>query len=361
LSLILASLACNWPEQPEAPPPTPTAAPTEAPSTPEAELVSIDPARAWETGALDSYRAEFTLAAHSEDDPENPSLRTHLWLEVTRSPSTQHYILETEIEGLTDEIASLTTETYLVEGVLYSRNSVSEEWNAIKGDLVSLTEEIFLNPQDFVFLPATAHREPSPEQVNGVEAWHYSFDEGDFQDSPAQWDVVQTEAWISVEGGYVVKLEATMQSSTGASLELPEAAPVQTGYTRMIVSYDMTDINAPFSITLPEEAAQAEVHDLSEGFLGSWSRADVPLPEGAEIAFSFEDSIQALTDLPVQEAIDWMKANLADQGWSLEVEEKPFEDLYTATFEKGGERLSLQISLQEDRTSLFLSVEGDPD
>ena len=319
------------------------------------ELASLDPLNAWSSDALQSYRAEYTLTAYSGADQETPALRTRMWLEVTRSPSMQHYIMENQVAGLTDEIGVLTTETYIADGVLYSKNSMINEWSAMKGDLVSLTEGVMLNPQDYVFLPASAQRRTSPEEVNGVVAWHYSFDETDIEESLADWDTAQTEAWLAVEGGYLVKVEATMQSSTGASVQPPEGSAIETGYTRMIVSYSMSDINAPFSITVPEEAIQANVIDLSEGIFGSWSRTDVPLPEDAVVSSSSVGMLQAETTMPIPDATAWMKNALLANGWTLG-EELSSPDSYYGTFQKEAETISLIISLEGSKTSIFITV-----
>jgi len=110
-------------------------------------------------------------------------------------------------------------------------------------------------------------------------------------------------------------------------------------------TYNMTDINADFSIDLPEEAAAAEVTDLFGGFDfdSKWTREDVPFPEGAEVEYSFSDTIALQTPSSVQEVKAFILPQMQAYGWVLEMEFMNSDEYYLGDYTKSEDFLTLSI------------------
>jgi hypothetical protein len=122
---------------------------------------------------------------------------------------------------------------------------------------------------------------------------------------------------------------------------------------------NMVDINADFTIELPEEAANASDFSLPGTFGDEeWTREDVPLPEDVELDFAMEGMAQAYSAFALEDVVDFMTSQLESNGWVLDEEPFTTEDSYYGYFSKGDESLTLMIDFEEEgRTSIFISID----
>ena len=325
------------------------------------EIASIDLSRVWELSSLRSYRAEYQMEVWLDDDAEDSSLALTMTIEVTADPPAQHVISFYEAETFPSDMPTMETEMYIMGGVAYTKSSLFGGWTAFDGDMADLMSDTLLNPQDYVILPEKAQRKATPEKVNGIPAWHYTFDENDFENELIDYEKVTTEIWIAVEGGFIVKVETFIKTAAlGEDLEDSIFAGLFDNAT-IRTTYNMSDINTDFSILLPEEAAAAEVTDLFGGFEfdSEWTREDVPFPEGAEVDYSFSDTIALRTPSSVPEVKAFMLPQMPDYGWVLEMENNSSDEHYLGDYTKGEDFLTLSIKadmFDEAQTNIHIDV-----
>jgi len=237
----------------------------------------------------------------------------------------------------------MDTEIYILDGVIYSKSSIFEQWKAFDGELAELFGDVLLNPQNYVLLPEKAQRKTTPETVNGISTWHYTYDETAFQNTPVKYERISAEIWIAVEGGFIVKSESYAEGGD-LSEDLDDnffAGMLENSRVRS--SYNMTDINSAINITLPEEAAAAEVSDIFSDFDSEWTREDVPFPENSEVDYSFADTIALQTPSSVQEVKDFMLPQMLAYEWSLEMDYLNSDEHVLGDYIKGDDFLSLSI------------------
>jgi hypothetical protein len=369
-SLILSSLACSLlsgdgddegnggtdsgstqPTQPVADQPQPT-------ETPEFEEGIINLDSIWDTEEIKSYRGDFTMSFDGTSAGETVNGSVNMTIEVTTDPSAQHITMSLEGYDVDPNLAGLTSfEFYVMEDATYLNMGDEMGWTAFPTDPEESISDEFMFYQEFVDLPEKAKRKLLPENVNGVMSWHYVIDAEDLPEEISSYEEVSADAWIAVDGGYIVKMDLTMRGDfTSEDLG---TQPIDEG--TMNIVFNMRDVNGSFTIELPPEAAAAEPFSFGdETFgMGEWTREDVPLPEDAEIDFAMEGLVSAYTNLAFDETVEFMLTQLEANGW---VAEEPLESegSYLADFVKEGETLSLMIAPaydEADRVSITVSIE----
>jgi hypothetical protein len=331
------------------------------PSGGSVEIASIDSSRVWETSTLQSYRSEYEMEIWFEGDTEENTMSLTMTVESSSDPPSQHILSIHESNLFPEEMPRMETEMYIMDGIVYSKSSLLEQWTAFDGEWADMFSDVLLNPQDYVLLPEKAQRKTTPETVHGVSTWHYTFDETAFEDGLVKYERVSTDIWIAVEGGFIVKTESYAE---GGDLSQDMEESLFAGMlenSRVRSTYNMTDINSNITINLPEEAAAAEVTDLFDGFDfdSEWTREDVPFPEGAEVDYSTSNTITLLTPASVQEVTDFMLPELLANGWSLEMEYLSSAEYYLGDYRKGDDFLSLSIDtdlFDETKTRIHVEV-----
>ncbi len=323
-----------------------------ATATPEFEEGTIDLDSIWNTMDIRSYRGDFIMSFDGTSGGEEVNGSVTMSIEFISDPPTQHMTMSLEGYDIDPELAGFDSfEFYIVEDMAYMYLGAEAGWMAFPNDPEDSISNEFMSYQDFVDLPEKAKRKLLPENVNGVMAWHYVIDEEDLVEEIGTYDEISADAWIAVDGGYLVKMDITMSGSF-TSEELGDQ-PIDEG--TMHIVFNMYDVNDDFTIELPPEAAAAEPFTFDEDFMsgGEWTREDVPLPEDAEIDFAMEGMVSAYTNLSYEEALEFMLAQLEANGWVVDGEPWETEDSYWADFVKGGETLSLMIDPAYDDTDRF--------
>jgi hypothetical protein len=320
------------------------------------EIASIDLTRVWKSIGLNSYRSDFLMESRFNADSDSYDLVVQSHFDVTKEPNAQYISSTHQNKIYSPEGSSFDSEIYIIDGIAYFRSNIlGDEWSASKGDLVDALSEVLVSPQDYVFIPEKAQRKPNPEMINGISCWHYFYDETAFEDQNLHYRKMNTDLWIAVEGGYIVRSETEAYGGIereNLSFNLPENAISHT-------TFNMTDFNADFTILLPPEAAEAEVSDLFSDLDSEWTRDDVPFPEETEIEYSFEDSISLQTSWTVQRTKDFMLSQMQANGWVLEMEHLNSEDCYMGDYSKDKDFLTLSIDkdfINPDMVSIHVTV-----
>jgi hypothetical protein len=373
-SLLIATFACSTPfggddtevdtdsdtgEVEATAVPQPTA--TEEPEEPEFEVAPIDALQLWNSSDISSYRGEFIISFDGSTAGEPTQGSMNMFMEVTSDPLAQHFTLSMEGLDLGEDLEGFELtdmEFYIVEETMYANMGMGLGWLKFPGMTVEDLQDSVLLPEEFVDLPPNANRKLLPETVNGVRCWHYVIDDASLFDEATEFDSFEADAWVAVDGGYLVKLE--LDASGSFTDEFNEGISLEEG--NMQVVFNLLSINEDFTIELPQEALDADDFGLGGDLLGDqeWTREDVPLPADAEIDFVMEGTVFFFTNLTVQEAGDYMTEQLEANGWVLAGEPFSTEDSFIGDFSKANESLTLMINPNTDSewlTSGYLAIQ----
>ena len=243
LTPLLVSLACKF--LADTPATTTPATTTPATDTPESEVLTFEvlfgpgpfdfPDTKSGLSDLTSYKATLIMSFDGTEagQPQQWS-KTYVMLAV-KEPTTRQLTIE-KTGNLPDLDAVFMAES---DGAAYEQREGNDCIAAVIEEGNSLSER--LEPIGFMNGVIGAD-EAGNDTVNDVAANHYTFDERAF----GQLDIAQStgEMWVATDGGYVVKYLLTTKGNADYFGEGIEGT--------ITWDYELTDINQPFTITLPD-------------------------------------------------------------------------------------------------------------
>lgn len=370
-SLLITTLACagfggdDTEVETEAPPvevkPTDVSQP-EATEEPELEVSTIDTQRLWDSSDISSFRGEFIISFEGTTAGEPTQGSMSMFIESTTDPLAQHFTLSMEGLDLGEDLEGFELtdmEFYMVDNTMYANMGMGLGWLKFPGMTVEDMQDTVIMPEDFVDLPPSANRKLLPETVNGVSCWHYVLDDPSVLGETSEFETFMADAWIAVDGGYLVKME--LDATGSFADEFGESISLDDG--SMHIVFNLLSINEAFTIVVPDEALAAEDFGLGTGTFGDqeWTREDVPLPADASVDLVMDGTVFFYTDLSVQEASEFMTDQLAANGWVEGSMTYATEDSYFGDFSKDGETLTLMFNPNTDGedylTSGYLAIE----
>ncbi len=319
--LLLVLVAACGPE------PTPTEvvlAPTDTPA-PIPTLEPLDPSRLMPPEDLDSFvfteevSWEGTAPDGTEASYQSSTIVKYVGdpqaIQFTGSsnePTMQMALAAAGVEGDTMDV-------YVVEGSMYI--PVLGSWMQVSLDvpesLIDLGELPF-DPEHLTLGEAYTVTQwleiaqyEGPETYNGTEAVHYSFDETAFDldllPAGMEFEEASGNLYVAVEGGYLLHLDMTL-SGTGLVLSAEAEEPTLSEGTLEYTS-DLTSINEPVTIELPEEVVQAT--SLPE---------DIPMPPDADQLMAYDlmgtRSFLFASDSSPEDVAAFFGAEMPENGWT---------------------------------------------
>jgi hypothetical protein len=333
---------------------TPLPEPPQGPATPAG--AGLDVPGLEQPANLDSFRSSLDISWQGiYTDGSQVSQAMAVDVEFVREPLAEHVSLSGDFPGMEDLglAAGDTLEVYVVEGVMYMK--LFGSWIQAPANLGGLNAEqmAFVATSDVLKGLNDASFE-GQQQYNGVETNHYTFDESSFalEDLPSgmKIDEASGNLYVAVEGEYVLHMDVTM---SGSNLELPTGEPgalLQNG--TMNVAVDLSDINQPLSIQVPDEA-------LSSGA----PPEDIPLPDDAEElqVIGFMGMITFQSSKSPEEIARFYQAEMPNNGWT-QVSAYETGGTLNQEYGKGERRASLVIKTDSDtgKTSVLITTEGGP-
>ncbi len=297
---------------------------------------------------LNSYRSDMYVKWEGTEggEPVTGSLSVKSAF-VREPPAYEMHIEGQGFEGDTDQglgkvsFITIGDSTWFYEGE-------TDTWMQMPSGDSGFDEGFFFAPQDFFseFDTSTGKRSLVPQKVNGVQCYKYTFTEKDLQvEDPEEGEIVraQGEAFVAVDGGYMVKLdmEVEMTSKVG-----DEFAAFEEGTIEM--EFEVYDINQPIVIEPPAEAEEQ-----------AKEREDIPMLPDAEIQFSSPDFITYETASSVKDATEFYEKEMVKQGWESSGDSFVMEDMAMLNFEKDGATASIMISAADEGTDVMITVESE--
>lgn len=364
-SLLITSLACAFlggdetEVATEAPPVEvkPTDVPLPEPTEePELEESTIDTLQLWNSSDISSFRGEFTISFQGTTAGEPTQGSMSMFMETTSEPLAQHFTLSMQGLDLGEELEGLELtdmEFYMVDNTMYANMGMGMGWLKFPGMSIGDIEDMVIMPDDFVDMPPSANRKLLPETVNGVSCWHFVLDDPSLLGEATDFDTFMADAWIAVEGGYLVKME--VEATGDFTDDFGETISLEEG--SMNIVFDLLSVNEDFTIVVPDEALAAEDFGLGTGSFGEqeWTREDVPLTADASVDLVMEGTVFFYTDLSVEEAANYMTGQLVANGWIEGSNTYVSEDSYFGDFSKDDETLTLMLNPNTDGTSYLTS------
>jgi hypothetical protein len=338
------------PEPTNTPLPEPTDEPT--PEATESEAEALDLAMLESPEDLDSFRSSTIISWDgTTSDGEESSGSMSIEIEYVREPEAQHITVSGDLAGL-DEMGLAegeSLEMYVVEGIMYMNlfgswmQLPAEETGFDANELAFVaTDEMFTTLEDANYEGTTTY--------NGIEVRHYTFDENSFAveevEEEVQFDEASGNIYIAVEGNYLVHMDMTM---SGSNFDVPtgeEGEPLQDGTMELVM--DLSDINEPITIVVPEEAMES-----------GQPPEDIPVPEDAEElqVIDIMGMITFLSPSTTEEVAGFYATAMPENGWTEESAEE-MSGMFLLEYSKDGRTASFIIMTDDDvgKTSVLISV-----
>jgi hypothetical protein len=176
--------------------------------------------------------------------------------------------------------------------------------------------------------------------VNGVPCYVYTFNEKDF-DLAESGTVVHAdgEVCVAVDGSYVVQLLVDADFRYTDPGEVFEEGNIK-------MTFDISDVNQPIAIEPPAEAeAQAGGRD------------DIPmLPDAEVVEFGGAELISYRTASSVADAAGFYQGEMPKNGWTADEGNMVFDENALLHYTKGGETADVIIGMDENGTSVLITI-----
>lgn len=339
---------------------SPTAPPATAPSQPETQATAagvpaaeatqpppseVEPTPAEETfqaervteglATLKSYRATFTMAFEGTQEGKPVQWTFEMKMEATKDPIASRL---TYMGSGTEDASKLSGFEIVQVGDMQYMKFGEGAGNCIAssaGEQTSEVGEIF-KPDDILGGLSNVRRAGPDQTINGVRARHYTFDEKALLGLSGL-TRAQGEAWVAVDGNYVVKYTLTAEGR-----DVLFGKPNTEG--KLTWTYEVTDINQAFEITPP-----ADCQGPAE---------DIPLMADATEKGTFGSMITYKTASAFKDVVAFYQEEMPKHGWQAGSEE-PFmtEQMAMLAYEKEGRKASITITVDNGQVSVLISVE----
>lgn len=316
------------------------------------EAEELDMAMLESPADLDSFRSSTVISWQgTTPDGEESSGSMSIEVEYVREPEAQHITMSGALAGL-EELGMAegeTLEMYVVEGTMYMNlfgswmQVPAEETGFDANELAFVaTDEMLTSLEDANYEGTTTY--------NGIEVRHYTFDETSFimeeMEGEMQFEEANGNIYIAVDGDYLVHMDMTM---TGTDFEVPtgeEGESLQDGTMELVV--DLSDINEPITIVVPEEATES-----------GKPPEDIPVPDDAEElqVIDIMGMITFLSPSTTAEVADFYTVAMPENGWT-EASSEEMGGMFMLEYAKDGRTASIIIMDDEDvgKTSILISV-----
>ena len=262
---------------------------------------------------LASYHASYHQDIVGTSDGEPFERHTHI--ELTRASGQSDFLQE--FQG-TDEPASYLR-SIGAGPTAYRWNSPDDTCQGTEGGVFP---EENLEPADLL-LPVLETTKLGAETVNQIPAVHHQFDQNALALSDPK-PSITGDLWLAVDGGYVVKYTL--------SAAMPETPTGQGMETAQTWSYELSQVNAVDSVTLPPGCMPVPV--------------DLPVMADAKDVSRISGWLEYGTASSAAQVVDFYYQTLPSLGWTAEGEEPTGE-------------LKLPVGLAFSQGDLSLSINID--
>jgi hypothetical protein len=347
----IATIDAEAPSAPtKTPPPTNTPLPTDTPEPePVVEGVELDTSTLSQPSDLSSYRSKMNIFMEGMDEGQEVQGTIEFLVEYTSEPLAQRIVISGEGFGETEEAGSI--EMYRVEDTAYMK--FGEEWISMPvTEDDPLSEAGMINPDDMLE-DTCGWKKQKDTEYNGVKVEHWTVSKKEMEACMTAEQLAEigeiTDAsgklYVAKDDNYIAYMELIFEGNgLGMSLGTEDNA-VDEG--RMEFTFEMLDVNQPFTIELPEEA-------LASGAMPE----DIPIPDDAEEVSNMLGMISFTSPSATADIADFYKAEMPNNGWT-EVSAEEFSGMFMLEYTKESRTASIMINTdsESDKTSVLITVE----
>ena len=349
--------ATTAPESTTAPAPTdtPVPPPTDVPE-PTAETSVEEPAEEAaglnledlsSASDLSSYRATMTMKVSGTQGGEAVDSSLEFLMEYTSDPQAQH--IQMTGQGLEGVDPGGAIDMYQVDGTTYVQ--FGDQWLSMPSTDEMSADMGLIEPDDLLD-DTCGWKQQRDTDYEGIETLHFALSTEDAKECMTSkvWgevgDITEAsgELYVAKDGNYIVHMEMVL---VGTDLEADMGAEEQVlDDGRMEITFDMRDVNQPFTIEIPEEA-------LASGQMPE----DLPIPEDAEEVSNAFGMITYNTAQTPAEISDYYKAQMPANGWT-EVSAEEFSGMFMLQYSKEGRTANVTINADDSgKTSVLIMIE----
>jgi hypothetical protein len=259
-----------------------------------------------------------------------------------REPAAREMHLEAQGMGQTSDQAPSKVSFIQVGDTAWMYESQSNTWMQVPAGESSFAEGFF-KPEDLVagFGVNKGQRSLLPEEVNGVSCYKYTFTEKDFTSSTGEAvKNARGEAYIAVDGGYVVKMTISGDVSYTKSDQMFDEGTIN-------LTFDLSDINKPITIEPPAEAKAQ-----------TGGRDDLPKRPDAKVELSTSELISYRTASSVKDTADFYETEMPNNGWAAGESNQDLimDESAILSYTKGGEKANVIVSKDDKGTNVMISI-----
>jgi hypothetical protein len=272
-------------------------------------------------------------------------------IEYTREPLAQHIIISSL--GFEGTEGALRTEMYVLQDQTFMQ--VGDDWfsSPADGD-TPLDDAGLMTTADMLDGTCGWARQGNLEH-NGYEVDHWTLTYSDLSACIAAEKLaemggitdVRGDLYVTVDSNHIVHLDLTFE---GQDLALGVGSAedrVEEGLVKF--TFEMTDVNQPFTIQVPEAALSS-----------SAVPEDIPVPADAEQVSNLFGMITFLSVSSPRQVADHFETSMPSYGWT-QVNAEEYGGMVVLNYAKGGRTASLMIGTDQETglTSVLITVEGE--
>jgi len=203
--------------------------------------------------------------------------------------------------------------------------------------------EGFFKPETLMagFDISKGRRSLLPQEVNGVSCYKYTFTEKDFAASAGETVKNATgEAYIAVDGGYVVKMTMNGDVNYTKSDQMFDEGNIK-------LTFDLSDINKPITIEPPAEAKAQ-----------TGGREDMPKLPDAKVELSTSELVSYRTGSSIKDAAQFYETEMPKNGWTAGESNQDLimDDSAILSYTKAGETANVIVNKDDKGTSVMISI-----
>ena len=188
-------------------------------------------------------------------------------------------------------------------------------------------------------------------EINGVDVVHWTLSKEDMEkclppeelDDMGELTQATGDLYIAEDDNFVVLMEMSFE---GEDLDMDLGdGDEEAKAVRMEIRYETTDVNEPFTIEVPAEAAESS--SLPD---------DIPVPEGATGINNMFGMISFTAETPPEEVFTFFQEEMPNNGWT-ETSADAMSGLWMLEYTKDGRTASIMISEDDSgNASVMITV-----
>jgi hypothetical protein len=284
------------------------------------DSLSTDP-EGLSASALQSYRLRVQWTVEPKPDSDAAASDSRIEIAHTRDPLAEQTTFLDQ-GGIASGMIRVGEKLWFQSG---------EQWIEVSSDdMASSMDDTLFNLDSMAAGLTGDARLVGEEEINGVAARHYSFDESILGTALGAYDKISGDVWVAKEGEYVVKYAFTSEDAKAIY--------------RWI--WEVYDVNAPFTIEPPAGAQGA--------------REDIPLLPDATERSSFGAMTTYATASNMGTVLDFYKEQMPDQGWTYDEAASMVGDEFAMlNFTKDGETVIITLTPSDGGGTSVLIQAGE--